>query len=335
MKSSTISDLATNISPSSSSASGIPLQTTVSATKKTNVTPPSHTTKVNTYKRLQHDIDDKQPQRRQQQQPTQSQSTMNKIESKIPDLSIRSNNSNSPVDIAEKSLTKKAAAAAVSIQPAPQSSTPVPSTSSLNQQPKSSTKKPEQRISTMNNAQIMDRLRSVVSKDDPSLLYKRSKRIGQGASGSVYLATHMTSNTKLAIKQMDLTKQSRLDLIVNEIMVMQESRHGNIVNFLDSFLVRSDLWVVMEYMEGGALTDVIENNTMTEQQIATVCLETTKGLHHLHSQKIIHRDIKSDNVLLNFQGQVKISDFGYCAKLTDQKTSAQRWLALLIGWHQR
>lgn len=119
---------------------------------------------------------------------------------------------------------------------------------------------------------------------------------------------------------MDLAKQSRLDLIVNEIMIMKESHHDNIVNFLDSFLVRGDLWVVMEYMEGGALTDVIENNnSMTEQQIATVCLETAKGLDHLHSQNIIHRDIKSDNVLLNFQGQVKISDFGYCAKLTDQR----------------
>jgi protein-serine/threonine kinase len=95
------------------------------------------------------------------------------------------------------------------------------------------------------------------------------------ASGSVYLSTHMTANAKVAIKQMDLTKQSRLDLIVNEIMVMQESRHSNIVNFLDSFLVRGDLWVVMEYMEGGALTDVIENNTMTEHQIATVCLEVS------------------------------------------------------------
>lgn len=87
----------------------------------------------------------------------------------------------------------------------------------------------------------------------------------------------MTANAKVAIKQMDLTKQSRLDLIVNEIMVMQESRHSNIVNFLDSFLVRGDLWVVMEYMEGGALTDVIENNTMTEHQIATVCLEVSQS----------------------------------------------------------
>ncbi|KAI9302858.1 kinase-like domain-containing protein [Cunninghamella echinulata] len=203
-------------------------------------------------------------------------------------------------------------------QPKLQSSTPVPSSNTSTNQ-SNTTRRQEQRISTMSNTQIMERLRAVVSNGDPSVLYKRIKRIGQGASGSVYLATHGSSTTKVAVKQMELKKQSRLDLIVNEIMVMQESRHCNIVNFLDSFLVRGDLWVIMEYMEGGALTDVIENNTMTEQQIATVCLETAKGLHHLHSQKIIHRDIKSDNVLLNFQGQVKISDFGYCAKLTDQK----------------
>lgn len=201
--------------------------------------------------------------------------------------------------------------------PQPQISTPVPSTN--NEKKSSQQKKQEQRISTMTDSQIMERLRSVVTKGDPNLLYKRTKRIGQGASGSVYLANHINTNAKVAVKQMDLAKQSRLDLIVNEIMIMKESHHGNIVNFLDSFLVRGDLWVVMEFMEGGALTDVIENNTMTEQQIATVCFETAKGLDHLHSQNIIHRDIKSDNVLLNFQGQVKISDFGYCAKLTDQR----------------
>ncbi|KAG1401564.1 hypothetical protein G6F58_010720 [Rhizopus delemar] len=204
--------------------------------------------------------------------------------------------------------------------PQHQISTPVPSNrTSLTLVEKPIQKKKEQRISTMSDNQILEKLRSVVNVGDPNLLYKRTKRIGQGASGSVYLANQMGTDNKVAVKRMDLSKQSRLDLIVNEIMIMKESHHGNIVNFLDSYLVQNDLWVIMEYMEGGPLTDVIENNTMTEQQIATVCYETAKGLDHLHSQKIIHRDIKSDNVLLNFQGQVKISDFGYCAKLTDQK----------------
>ncbi|KAI8393513.1 kinase-like domain-containing protein [Radiomyces spectabilis] len=182
-------------------------------------------------------------------------------------------------------------------------------------------KKVEQRISTMTEAQIMDKLRSVVTRGDPNEYYKKLRRVGQGASGSVYVATSLATNTKVAIKQMDLAHQPRKELIVNEILVMKESQHPNIVNFLDSFLVKnSDLWVIMEFMEGGALTDVIDNNTMTEQQIATVCLETTAGLHHLHSQNIIHRDIKSDNILLSSHGQVKISDFGFCAKLTENRS---------------
>ncbi|KAI8638855.1 kinase-like domain-containing protein [Parasitella parasitica] len=181
-------------------------------------------------------------------------------------------------------------------------------------------KKVEQRISTMTEAQVMDQLRRVVTNGDPNDLYKKIKRVGQGASGSVYVAVSLATNTKIAIKQMDLAHQPRKDLIVTEILVMKESQHPNIVNYLDSFLVKnSDLWVIMEYMEGGALTDIIDNNTMTEQQIATVCHETTAGLLHLHSQNILHRDIKSDNILLNAQGQVKISDFGFCAKLTDQR----------------
>ncbi|CAG8439813.1 7373_t:CDS:10 [Ambispora gerdemannii] len=178
----------------------------------------------------------------------------------------------------------------------------------------------ERRISTMTEAQIMEKLRSVVSSGDPTTLYSKIKKVGQGASGSVYVAKSHSNNAKVAIKQMDLSHQPRKELIVNEILVMKESQHPNIVNYLDSFLVKqSELWVVMEYMEGGALTDVIDNNSLEEDQIAAICFETCKGLQHLHGQNIIHRDIKSDNVLLDAYGHVKITDFGFCAKLTDQK----------------
>ncbi|KAH9887055.1 kinase-like domain-containing protein [Cubamyces lactineus] len=182
-------------------------------------------------------------------------------------------------------------------------------------------KEKEKRISTMNEAQIMEKLRSVVSQDDPKALYSKIRKVGQGASGHVYVAKTHATGKKVAIKEMDLSNQPRKELIVNEILVMKESQHPNIVNFLDAYLVKSnELWVVMEYMEGGALTDIIENNTLEEDQISSICLETCKGLGHLHSQSIIHRDIKSDNVLLDAQGHVKITDFGFCAKLTDQKS---------------
>ncbi|GAA6005316.1 uncharacterized protein JCM10292_005379 [Rhodotorula paludigena] len=179
----------------------------------------------------------------------------------------------------------------------------------------------DRRISSMSEAQIMAKLRAVCSQEDPNGLYSKIKKVGQGASGSVFVAKVLAGGSKVAIKQMDLSHQPRKELIVNEILVMKESQHPNIVNFLDSFLVGgAELWVVMEFMEGGALTDIIDSNTLEENQISSICNETCKGLQHLHAQSIIHRDIKSDNVLLDAQGHVKITDFGFCAKLTDQKS---------------
>ncbi|BGP58059.1 Protein kinase [Rhodotorula sphaerocarpa] len=179
----------------------------------------------------------------------------------------------------------------------------------------------ERRISSMSEAQVLAKLRSVCSREDPNMLYSKIKKVGQGASGSVFVAKVLADGHKVAIKQMDLSHQQRKELIVNEILVMKESQHVNIVNFLDSFLVGgAELWVVMEFMEGGALTDIIDSNTLTEEQISCISNETCKGLQHLHARSIIHRDIKSDNVLLDAQGHVKITDFGFCAKLTDQKS---------------
>lgn len=90
----------------------------------------------------------------------------------------------------------------------------------------------------------------------------------------MYVAKALATGKKVAIKEMDLAHQPRKELIVNEILVMKESQHPNIVNFLESYLVKStELWVVMEYMEGGALTDIIENNTLEEDQISSICFE--------------------------------------------------------------
>ncbi|KAG5339468.1 Serine/threonine-protein kinase smu1 [Termitomyces sp. Mn162] len=170
---------------------------------------------------------------------------------------------------------------------------------------------------------IVRRLRQICTDADPTRLYRNLVKIGQGASGGVYTAYQVGSNLSVAIKQMDLEKQPKKDLIINEILVMRSSRHPNIVNYIDSFLHNNDLWVVMEYMEGGSLTDVVTANLMTEGQIAAVSRETAQGLEHLHRHGVIHRDIKSDNVLLSMVGDIKLTDFGFCAQISDP-TNAKR-----------
>ncbi|KAF3902620.1 hypothetical protein ABW21_db0209254 [Orbilia brochopaga] len=167
------------------------------------------------------------------------------------------------------------------------------------------------------DADILARLKAICNPADPTKFYRGYTKIGQGASGGVYTAYRHGSNACVAIKQMNLEQQPKKDLIINEILVMRESKHQNIVNFMDSFLVRGDLWVVMEYMEGGSLTDVVTFNLMTEGQIAAVCREVLQGLQHLHSKGVIHRDIKSDNVLLALDGNIKLTDFGFCAQINE------------------
>jgi hypothetical protein len=161
---------------------------------------------------------------------------------------------------------------------------------------KEETPRKDVRMSSMSESEVMAKLREVVSKDKPLDSYNKQKKIGQGASGSVYVARIREGATspmaqkilrengpraQVAIKQMDLRNQPRKELIVNEIIVMKDSHHPNIVDFLDAFLQeeQSELWVVMEFMEGGALTDVIDNNpSISEDQIATICLEVSSHL---------------------------------------------------------
>ena len=129
-----------------------------------------------------------------------------------------------------------------------------------------------------------------------------------GASG-VFTAYQVGTNLPVTIKQIDLDKHPNKGYILNDILVMRASRHTNIVNYIDSFLYKNGIWVVVEYMKGGSLMDVVTANLMTEGQIAAVSRETAQGLQHLHKHGIVHRDIKSDNVLLSLTDDIKLSTY--------------------------
>ncbi|EGG08298.1 putative serine/threonine protein kinase [Melampsora larici-populina 98AG31] len=200
-------------------------------------------------------------------------------------------------------------------------SAPLPTTTSHQTQPHppaSAARKREAKAPKVSDQEIIDRLRAICTDADPTKLYRNLVKIGQGASGGVYTAYKLGTNESVAIKQMNLSQQPKKDLIINEIVVMKSSSHPNIVNFIDGFLVKSiELWVVMEYMEGGSLTDVVTCNIMSEGQISAVCREVICGLNHLHAHGVIHRDIKSDNVLLSLKGDIKLTDFGFCAQINE------------------
>jgi len=168
-------------------------------------------------------------------------------------------------------------------------------------------------------------LNDVISKEDPKKFYEIIEKIGEGAAGEVYLAEQKeTKKRNIAIKQMNLAAQQKnLKLLLTEIDIMKNSHHKNIVQYFDSYVVEERyLWVAMEYLAGGCLTDILEQFDalkMSEPMIAYVCKETIDGLQYIHSLHRIHRDIKSDNILLGGNGEVKLADFGYAAQLTQQK----------------
>ncbi|KAL7303592.1 hypothetical protein TKK_0003747 [Trichogramma kaykai] len=173
----------------------------------------------------------------------------------------------------------------------------------------------DQRLS---HEQFRAALQMVVSSGDPRENLENFEKIGEGSTGTVCIATDKATNRQVAVKKMDLRKQQRRELLFNEVVIMRDYHHPNIVEMYDSFLVNDELWVVMEYLEGGALTDIVTNSRMDESQIATVCLQCLRPLQYLHSQGVIHRDIKSDSILLTSDGRVKLSDFGFCAQVSQE-----------------
>lgn len=168
----------------------------------------------------------------------------------------------------------------------------------------------------LSHHKFREALSLVVDPGDPRQNLINFSNIGEGSTGIVCIATERDSGRQVAVKKMDLKAQQRRELLFNEVAIMRDYHHPNIVKMFNSYLVDDELWVVMEYLEGGALTDIVTRMTMTEQQIATVCVQCLQALAFLHEEGVIHRDIKSDSILLASDGRVKLSDFGFCAQVS-------------------
>ncbi|XP_033848440.3 serine/threonine-protein kinase PAK 4-like [Acipenser ruthenus] len=194
-----------------------------------------------------------------------------------------------------------------------------PSFSSSSQPPPPpQTRSPGKEPQRVSHEQFRAALQMVVDPGDPRTYLDHYIKIGEGSTGIVCIATVKSSGKLVAVKKMDLRKQQRRELLFNEVVIMRDYHHENVVEMYNSYLVGDELWVVMEFLEGGALTDIVTHTRMNEEQIATVCLSVLKALSVLHAQGVIHRDIKSDSILLTHDGRVKLSDFGFCAQVSKE-----------------
>ncbi|XP_064263244.1 serine/threonine-protein kinase PAK 3-like isoform X1 [Passer domesticus] len=161
--------------------------------------------------------------------------------------------------------------------------------------------------------------------------YTNLEYIGRGTFGDVCKALDTATGGEVAIKKINLQELIRRKVTFKELMVMKINKHLNIVNYLKSYLLGDELWLVMEYMDGGALSDVINETHMSEREIAAVSRECLRGLDFLHSNHMIHRGLKSCNILLRTDGSVKLADFGLFAQLTPEQ-SRQSSVASTSGW---
>uniref|UniRef100_A0A8C0F8B1 non-specific serine/threonine protein kinase n=2 Tax=Strigidae TaxID=30459 RepID=A0A8C0F8B1_BUBBB len=123
---------------------------------------------------------------------------------------------------------------------------------------------------------------------------------------------------------MDVTGDEEEEIKQEINMLKKYSHHRNIATYYGAFIKKNppgmddQLWLVMEFCGAGSVTDLIKNtkgNTLKEEWIAYICREILRGLSHLHQHKVIHRDIKGQNVLLTENAEVKLVDFGVSAQL--------------------
>ncbi|KAH9540752.1 hypothetical protein CY35_14G022700 [Sphagnum magellanicum] len=142
--------------------------------------------------------------------------------------------------------------------------------------------------------------------------------IGKGSFGDVFKGFDKELNKEVAIKVIDLEEaEDEVEDIQKEISVLSQCRSPHITEYYGSYLHNTKLWIVMEYMAGGSVSDLLETGPpLDEASIASILRELLLSLEYLHGEGKIHRDIKAANVLLTSSGDVKVADFGVSAQLT-------------------
>ncbi|XP_060809534.1 serine/threonine-protein kinase mig-15 isoform X5 [Amyelois transitella] len=159
---------------------------------------------------------------------------------------------------------------------------------------------------------------------DPAGIFELIEVVGNGTYGQVYKGRHTKTGQLAAIKVMDVTQDEEEEIKLEINVLKKYSNHRNIATYYGAFIKKSppgkddQLWLVMEYCGAGSVTDLVKSTkgqSLKEEWISYICREILRGLSYLHTNKVIHRDIKGQNVLLTDNAEVKLVDFGVSAQL--------------------
>jgi len=156
-------------------------------------------------------------------------------------------------------------------------------------------------------------LDEILKSGDPRCFLEDVQKLDEGSTCTIFTAIH--EGKRIAVKEMLLTAKNER-LLLEETRLMASMNHPNITKFYSAYRSGDILWILMELMDGGSLTNVATFCDCQEPHIAYFAREILKSLSYMHSQNKIHRDIKTDNVLLTEEGGVKLADFGYTAQLS-------------------
>ncbi|CAF3618392.1 unnamed protein product [Rotaria sp. Silwood1] len=151
-------------------------------------------------------------------------------------------------------------------------------------------------------------------------LHEQRTALGQGTYGKVYVAHDRYTMKKFAVKEIPMRNPVYTDVLENEIKILSTLSHKNIVTYYGSAIDRSKkqpfFQIIMEYVDGGSLSQHLSKfGPFQEQVIKNYTRQLLEGLKYLHENHILHRDIKSANILVNSRGEIKIADFGTSKRL--------------------